>query len=740
MKEFTITFYRTGHPGDESFGTVELPATWNEFQDAKEKARITNNHVAYTFEVSEITRHCLINHIPEQANPLELNLLAKRLNEMSAQESKIFEGMIAIDAQQRKGEPIPLPRLINLTHNTDNCHVAYGVLNSTALGRWLYDNDMLSDEDYERATFKESESRYADEYFAILGRRHCEAEGGVFTSVGYIEIESIDDVYKAGQSISVERSDAPVVLEISKGFFNDPDYDNDLTTTLYLPATVRDINAAIDKVGAASIEECAYHCADCLIPQAKEMIDDTENLDAVNQFAETLAGLARRTRSTVYKAVWEAVKPPNLESAAALVSEIDQCNLNSNMGCPEDYAKEYLIRLKPDAEIAKHINLYPLGKELMQRDIYALGGTLPLPVELDEGADYKLPDAKVAVNPENNRLSTPRKIMAAVFALIIMAAIALIAMDFDGFKAFISGGDLAISAVADAAAVWKYAGLMLMLAVGAVGMVMPLTHKKENYTAPKIASQSRRLSTRTVAAAISILLLIPLTIYIGTYYFGDRRYYFVSMLIILETMLPFAFVFEGRKPQARELVILAVLCAVAVAGRAAFFMLPQFKPVIAVVIIAGVAFGGEAGFIVGALTAFVSNMFFGQGPWTPWQMFAFGIIGFLAGVLFRKGILRRNRAALCIFGGLATFVIYGLIMNTYTLFVYQQIFSWPMFWASILQGIPFDLVHAAATVTFLFIISDAMLDKLDRIKNKYGLIEPTPEVLEIPAKYLTEDV
>ena len=142
-----------------------------------------------------------------------------------------------------------------------------------------------------------------------------------------------------------------------------------------------------------------------------------------------------------------------------------------------------------------------------------------------------------------------------------------------------------------------------------------------------------------------------MTIYIGIYYLGDRKYYFISMLIILETMLPFAMVFEGRKPQARELIIISVLCAIGVAGRAAFFMLPQFKPVVAIVIIAGVTFGGEAGFLVGAVTGFVSNMFFGQGPWTPWQMFAFGIIGFLAGVLFRKGFLRRSTIALCIFGG-----------------------------------------------------------------------------------------
>ncbi|MPN25592.1 hypothetical protein SDC9_173004 [bioreactor metagenome] len=153
-------------------------------------------------------------------------------------------------------------------------------------------------------------------------------------------------------------------------------------------------------------------------------------------------------------------------------------------------------------------------------------------------------------------------------------------------------------------------------------------------------------------------------------------------------------------------------------------MLPQFKPVVAIVIIAGVAFGGESGFLVGAVTGFVSNIFFGQGPWTPWQMFAFGIIGFLAGVLFRKGILRRNRMALSIFGGLSTFFIYGGIMNPASVFMFQARPVKQMFYLAYIQGIPFDLVHAAATITFLWLISRPMLEKLDRIKTKYGLVEP----------------
>jgi energy-coupling factor transport system ATP-binding protein len=216
---------------------------------------------------------------------------------------------------------------------------------------------------------------------------------------------------------------------------------------------------------------------------------------------------------------------------------------------------------------------------------------------------------------------------------------------------------------------------------------------------------------------------VPLTIYVGSYYFGDRKYYFISLLIMLETMLPFALMFEKRKPRARELIIIAVMCVIAVTGRTAFFMLPQFKPAIALIIITAVAFGGESGFLVGAITAFVSNMFFGQGPWTPWQMFAFGIIGFLAGLLSRHGLLRRNRAVLAVFAAAATLFIYGGLLNPAMVLMYQPNPTREMFLLAYLQGIPFDLIHAAASALFTLIISQTMLEKLERVKIKYGFPE-----------------
>lgn len=219
-----------------------------------------------------------------------------------------------------------------------------------------------------------------------------------------------------------------------------------------------------------------------------------------------------------------------------------------------------------------------------------------------------------------------------------------------------------------------------------------------------------------------MFFIIPITILFGTFFLDDRKYYFISLLMVIYAMIPFAMIFENRRPQARELVIIAVLSAIAVAGRGAFFMLPQFKPVIAIVIIAGACFGAESGFLVGAVAGFVSNLFFGQGPWTPWQMFCFGIIGFLSGVLYKRGILKDTKRSLCIFGGLSTFFIYGGIINISSLLIFMPRFSWKALLATYVSGFWFDIVHTFATVFFLYIISQPMIGKLERVKTKYGLM------------------
>lgn len=267
---------------------------------------------------------------------------------------------------------------------------------------------------------------------------------------------------------------------------------------------------------------------------------------------------------------------------------------------------------------------------------------------------------------------------------------------------------------------WFYGILLLCLFVFAFSVSR--RSKQADYFL-QMPKERRKLSKRTAVATMLILLLIPLTLFVGETYLAGKKYYFIALLILLECTIPFFLIFESRKPQARELVIIAVLCAIGVAGRAAFFMLPQFKPVMALTIIAGIAFGGETGFLVGAMTMLASNVMFSQGPWTPWQMFCMGIIGFLAGVLFRKGVLRRSRISLCVFGAFSAIVIYGGIMNLASALMWASELNWKIIVSYYISGFPMDCVHAAATWLFLWFAAEPMLEKLDRIKVRYGLVE-----------------
>lgn len=216
-----------------------------------------------------------------------------------------------------------------------------------------------------------------------------------------------------------------------------------------------------------------------------------------------------------------------------------------------------------------------------------------------------------------------------------------------------------------------------------------------------------------------LLLLVPITILLGNRFLGDRKYVILSFLVLAEVFVPFLLHFEGRRPKAAELAVTAALCAIAIAGRAAFFALPFFKPMLAVVIISAAALGPETGFVVGAVTMLVSNMMYGQGPWTPWQMLALGVCGLVAGVVFYLLKAPKNRIFLCIFGFLSALVIYGGIMNPASVLMYQPEPTLQMILAAYATGLPTDLTHAAATVLMLWLLGPAMLRRLERIKVKF---------------------
>ncbi|MBR1741204.1 MAG: ECF transporter S component [Lachnospiraceae bacterium] len=203
------------------------------------------------------------------------------------------------------------------------------------------------------------------------------------------------------------------------------------------------------------------------------------------------------------------------------------------------------------------------------------------------------------------------------------------------------------------------------------------------------------------------------------------KYYFLASFIIgLASFLPFFKILKTRESQLKKIVVLAVLVAVSVAGRYALSMFPNVKPMAAIAIISGIAFDAESGFFVGAFSMFTSNILFGQGPWTPWQMFAMGLVGFFSGILFSKKKLKsapkKLRVSLfCIYGFFSVLLLYGGIMNPASLLMSSYEINKENLIAIYLSGLPMDLVHAGSTVVFLAAGADPLLKKLERLKKKW---------------------
>lgn len=312
---------------------------------------------------------------------------------------------------------------------------------------------------------------------------------------------------------------------------------------------------------------------------------------------------------------------------------------------------------------------------------------------------------------------------------------------------------------------------------------------------------------RTIAAAVCIFILMPATIAFSTLVLGGAKYMITSLLIIVYTMVPFFMIFEKRKPKAREVVLIAMMTAITVAAHIFFHVTVPIQIGTALVIISGVALGPEAGFMVGALARFVCNFYMGQGPWSPWQMFCWGLLGFLAGLTFNKvtvksryegleergqldavtvmeekrsktfrvvmgpvmcvlagvilayvtyiivpgkdttfwgwrvyafgaagllagALLQRKRMpadslTLALFTFMTTVIIYGGIMNMAAMFTSSGIpgndISFNTLRLLYVSGLPYDLYHGVTASVCMFVIGNPMIEKLERIKIKYGI-------------------
>ena len=224
-----------------------------------------------------------------------------------------------------------------------------------------------------------------------------------------------------------------------------------------------------------------------------------------------------------------------------------------------------------------------------------------------------------------------------------------------------------------------------------------------------------------ITTGLMVLLAIPATLFLGMQLPG-RWYFLTSTLIIAEMLVPFFLAFEGRRPQARELVIMAVMCALAVAARVVI-AIPNFKAIYGVIMIAGIALGPESGFLVGAVAAFVSNFFRGQGIWTPWQMLAYGLCGLLMGYLFRKGKLPRKPWLMGILGFVIVLCIAGPLLDTCNLFMMPIDMNLTTILGMYGMGFTVNISQGISTFIVLFLLGKPLLAKLDRILIKYGMEE-----------------
>ena len=291
---------------------------------------------------------------------------------------------------------------------------------------------------------------------------------------------------------------------------------------------------------------------------------------------------------------------------------------------------------------------------------------------------------------------------------------------------------------------------------------------------------------RTKVSSLIIFIAVPLTLWASVALLNNTKYMITSLLVVIYTMVPFFLIFERRRPKAREIVIVAMMTALTVCVHIFFHLTIPIQIGTAMVVIAGISLGPEAGFLVGALSRFVCNFYLGQGPWTPWQMFCWGLMGFLGGLIFSKQAEKTSKYSavltplICLlaaetmayltylivpgtddtfwgwriylFGGIgivagallqkgklpitnititvytfcATVIIFGGIMNMAMMLYSGGIAGGKPVSLNTLRtlyitGFPYDLSHGIIAAACIFVIGKPMIEKMERIKVKYGI-------------------
>ncbi|MBQ7218988.1 MAG: ECF transporter S component [Ruminococcus sp.] len=224
----------------------------------------------------------------------------------------------------------------------------------------------------------------------------------------------------------------------------------------------------------------------------------------------------------------------------------------------------------------------------------------------------------------------------------------------------------------------------------------------------------RNQKARTFLRYLIPFVLIPALVIIGSVAFGEKRYLILSFGVAILALILFMTGIEKKNIGSRRMVLVAIMTAIAVIGR----FIPLFKPITAVCVMTAMYLGAESGFLCGALSVLISNIYFGQGPWTPFQMLGFGLIGLIAGYLSKP--LIKSRVLLLVYGALAG-VAYSMIMDVWTVLWFSGGFDLNMYLTAIGAALPYTVLYMISNIGFLLLLRKPVGEKLGRIKLKYGI-------------------
>jgi energy-coupling factor transport system substrate-specific component len=234
--------------------------------------------------------------------------------------------------------------------------------------------------------------------------------------------------------------------------------------------------------------------------------------------------------------------------------------------------------------------------------------------------------------------------------------------------------------------------------------------------------------------AALVVLACLITAWIAGEVAGIRALSNISIMAPVAALLVLGYFylrFEEKRSDAKLIAIIGVMSALSVAGRVLFAAVPNIKPSTFIIVISGYVFGPVPGFMVGATTALVSNLFFGQGPWTVWQMLAWGLAGLVSG-LFARGRLLDGRLRLSVYCAAWGF-LFGWIMNLYFVLGFVRPISLKSFLAAYSASLAFDVLHAAGNFLFAFALGPTLIAMLRRYQSRFYFHKEPADLISVAA-------